>query len=130
MPLEISIPDEDLVGFSEPAKNHLKNSIESFCASLVTEANRLEAAGNITNGAREITAAMVNDASMIKNRGLSRPKPAKKTVAAKILSAILPFSVGIMYDSTKLQENSYLVMFILLIAAAIFAVTFSVLSEN
>lgn len=76
MPFAIQIPNNNLIGFSEEARELLKSATADFAIDLIEEANRIEAGRNSTDGPPEVTGGMVNDANLLLRRGLSVPKKA------------------------------------------------------
>lgn len=124
-----SVEDSDLSGFSDTAKQRLKKAAEEYVDGLIQEANRIEAARNTTNGPPEVTSGMVNDAVIVQRSGLGSPKHSLSLKLLRLASALLTLLVGIMYDAEKLQDQTYLVLFVLAIGAAIVTTTLSVLKE-
>lgn len=129
MPINISIPDNDLVGFSDQAQDSLKEAIEEYSSDLIEETNRLEAGRNPTKGVPEVTRGMVTDARIFLKRGLGSPKKGWGVKILRVASAVLSLVVGIMYNETKLQDSAYLLIFILIVAATILSVTISTIKE-
>jgi len=129
MPIEIQIQDKDVSGFNLQAKAKLEESVNEFVSDLIEEANRIESGRNSTSGSPEITSSMVNDARVLIRRGLAQPKKGMGLKILRISSAVLSLAVGIMYDSTKLQDRGYMLLFILVIAAAILSVTIATIKE-
>jgi len=129
MPIDIQIPDDDLIGFSDQAQANLKDAITEYSSELIEEANRLEAGRNPTSGTPEVTRGMVNDAKVFLRRGLGSPKKNWGVRILRILAAVLSLVVGFMYDETKLLDSVYMLFFILIVAATILAVTISTLKE-
>ena len=129
MSLDIQIPENDLAGFSEQAQGRLKEATTKYATDLIEEANRIETGRNSTSGPPEVTRGMVNDAEVLLRRGLSAPKKSWFTRILRVIAAVLSLGVGIMYDGNALQDSGYLLLFIVLVAAAIFAVTMSTLRE-
>lgn len=129
MPLEIQIPDDDLKGFSDEARDHVKAATVEYVTDLIEEANRIEAGRNSTGGPPEVTRGMVHDAGVLLRRGLGTPRKSWGLRILRVISAVLSLFVGIMYDAEKLQSGGYMLMFILAVAATILAVTISTLKE-
>lgn len=129
MPVNIEIFDVDLQGFSDPAKEKLSDAVTQFSTSLIEEANRIESGRNATNGVIEITRSMVSDAALVLRRGLGTPKKRFGTLIIRVIASVLSLIVGFMYDGTKLQDNTYMLIFIMLVAATILAVTISAIKE-
>ena len=129
MPVEIQITEDKLGGFSEEARTHLKAATTEYATKLIEEANRIEAGRNSTNGRPEVTGGMVNDAQLLLGRGLVAPKKSWRSKILRVAAAVLSLVAGVMYDTAQLQEGSYLLLFILVVAVAILAVTISTLRE-
>lgn len=129
MSLDIRIPESDLAGFSEQAQGRLKEATTKYATDLIEEANRIETGRNSTSGPPEVTRGMVDDAEVLLRRGLNAPKKSWFSRILRVIAAVLSLGVGVMYDGTALQDSGYLLLFILLVAAAIFAVTMSTLRE-
>jgi len=129
MPIDIQIQDKDVSGFNNQAKLKLEEYVNEFVSDLIEEANRIESGRNSTSGSPEITSSMVNDARVLIRRGLAQPKKGMGIKILRISSAILSLVVGIMYDSTKLQDSAYMLLFIVVIAAAILSVTVATIKE-
>lgn len=127
--MEINIRDEDLEGFNTLAKSKLKEETQSFVSDLIEEANRLESKSNSSGSGPEITSSNVNDAAILIRKGLSERKKDWKSKVVRIIAALLPLVVGAMYDSTKLQGGGYMLVFVVIVAAAILMVTISTIRE-
>ncbi|KAF5028964.1 hypothetical protein DSECCO2_653520 [anaerobic digester metagenome] len=129
MPIDIQIQNESVNGFNAQAKIKLEESVNEFISDLIEEANRIESGRNTTSGSPEITSSMVNDARVLIRRGLAQPKKGLRIKILRIFSSVLSLAVGIMYDSTKLQNSGYMLFFIIVIAAAILSVTIATIKE-
>ena len=129
MSVEVRVPEEELTGFSDQARTLLKEATAEFATDLIVEANRIETGQNSAAGPPEVTRGMVDSAIIVVRRGLGVPKKNWKTKVLRVLAAVLPLGVGVMYDKEALQGGIYLLLFITLIAAAILAVTISTTSE-
>lgn len=127
--MEIDIPDDDLKGFNAKAKEKLDESAKEFVGDLIEESNRIESARNTSGNDPEITSSMVNDARVLIRRGLSQPKKNMNVRLLRVVAAILSLLVGMLYDSTKLQDSGYMLLFIVVITAAILTVTISTIKE-
>ncbi|MBN1169387.1 hypothetical protein JXA63_05895 [Candidatus Woesebacteria bacterium] len=127
--MQIQIPDQDLKGFNEKAKEKLSEATTEFVSDLIEESNRLEASRNTTGDDPQITSSMVNDARVLLRRGLSLPKKGIGIKSLRVVSAILSLSAGMLYDTTKLQDSGYMLLFIVVITAAILTVTISTIKE-
>ncbi|HZE72963.1 MAG TPA: hypothetical protein VE135_25915 [Pyrinomonadaceae bacterium] len=129
MPLDLQIPDDDLKGFSDQALDRLKEATVEYVINLIEEANRIEAGRNSTSGPPEVTRGMVNDARVLLRRGLSTPRTSWALRILRVIAAVLSLFAGIMYNENKLQSGAYMLLFILVVTAAILAVTISSLKE-
>jgi hypothetical protein len=127
--MQIDIPDGDLNGFNSKAKEKLDESAKEFVGDLIEESNRIESARNTSGNEPEITSSMVNDARVLIRRGLSQPKKNMNVRSIRVVAAILSLLVGMLYDSTKLQDSGYMLLFIFVITAAILTVTISTIKE-
>lgn len=130
MPINIDINDSDLAGFNEQAKQELKTSIETFSDDLIAEANRIESSVNSTSQGPEITSSIVRDAKVLIRHKISKPKRNAMSILLKIGASVLSLVAGIMYQKEKLQDTTYLVFYIIVIALAILLTTISVIKEN
>ena len=127
--LDIRIPKDNLTGFSEQAQERLSAATTKYATDLIEEANRIETGRNSTSGPPEVTRGMVNDADVLLRGGLSTPKKSRISRILRVIAAVLSLGVGVMYDGTRLQDSGYMLLFILLLAVAIIAVTMSTLWE-
>ena len=127
--MQIQIPDQDLKGFNEKAKEKLSQATTEFISDLIEESNRLEASRNTTGDDPQITSSMVNDARVLLRRGLSLPKKGVGIKSLRVISAVLSLFAGMLYDTTKLQDSGYMLLFIVVITAAILTVTISTIKE-
>lgn len=129
MSVEIQIPEDGLTGFSQQARERLKEATAEYATDLIEEANRIEAGRNSTSGPPEVTRGMVDDARVLLRRGLNVARKDWGSKTLRVVAAVLSLCVGVMYDKDALQDSGYLLLFILLVAAAILAVTISTLRE-
>lgn len=129
MPINIKIQDSDVAGFNDQAQDGLKAATSEFISDMIDEANRIESGRNNTQGPPQITSSMVNDAKVLIRRGLATPKKSIGSRILRIFAAVLSLVVGIMYDKTKLQDDIYLLFFILIMAVTIICVTISTIKE-
>ncbi|MCD2165679.1 hypothetical protein [Comamonas koreensis] len=127
--MQIDVEDKKLVGFNDPARHALTKSIGEFIDDLVKEANRIEATHNPSSGAPQITSSMVGDAAVLIRRGLARPKRKIGAKVLRIVAAVLSMAVGFSYDAAKLQDKTYMLIFVVVVALAILAVTISTIME-
>lgn len=127
--MDIEILDENLKGFNSQAKVKLSEATTEFAGDLIEESNRLESSRNTTGNEPEITSSMVNDAQVLIRRGLTQPKKGIGLKILRVVAAVLSLLVGVLYDSTKLQNGGYMLLFIGVITAAILTVTISMFKE-
>ena len=127
--MKIEVDEKDLVGFNEPAKQKLEKSTHEFVSNVIEEAHRLESKGNSSSGEPEVTSSNVADAYIFVSRGLVKQKKSKAKLALKALSVLLPLIVGVMYDATKLQDSTFLLLFMVLGAITAIIVTISFVGE-
>ena len=127
--MDIEILDENLKGFNSQAKIKLSEATTEFAGDLIEESNRLESSRNTTGNEPEITSSMVNDAQVLIRRGLTQPKKGIGLKILRVVAAVLSLLVGVLYDSTKLQNGGYMLLFIGVITAAILTVTISTFKE-
>jgi hypothetical protein len=127
--MQINVDDKALAGFNEPARTALTKASVEFIEDLVKEANRIEATHNPSSGNPQVTSAMVVDASVLIRRGLARPKRKIGVKLLRIVAAVLSMAVGFTYDATKLQDKTYMLVFVVVVAFAIIAVTISTILE-
>lgn len=127
--MNIEFPDNDLNGFNEHSKLKFIESVKEFGTDLITEANRLESERNNASAVPEITSSMVNDANILIRRGLIKPKRRKWYWFLKVGSPLLSLATGILYDSAKLVDKTYMFFFILVLVATVLAVTISAVKE-
>ena len=127
--MQIDIEDRNLLGFNQPAKDELKKSATDFIEELIKESNRIESSRNPSSGNPQITSGMVTDATVFVRRGLIQPKKKIRVKVLRVISAIVSLLVGIIYDATKLQDKTYMLIFIVVVAIAIISVTISTIME-
>lgn len=128
MPVQVTIEDADLAGFSDAAKARLSDAAHEYVGSIIEEANRIEVSRN-SHGPSEITHGMVTDAVIVNRRGLGIRQTNGLSKVLRIVSAVSCLIVGVMYDVSDLQDKVYLASFIVLIAVAILTMTVSILKE-
>lgn len=127
--MEIKIEDDELIGFNSLAKEKLQQATGEFISKLIEESHRLESNSNTTGGAPEVTSSNVSDANILVSKGLSKQKKGLGSKILRIFAALLPLVVGAMYNSTRLQDGSYMFVFVCVVALAIVTVTVSILVE-
>lgn len=127
--MQISVEDKTLAGFNDPAKTELEKAARDFIEALVKESNRIEATRNPSSGNPQVTSSMVTDAAVLIRRGLARPERKWGAKTMRILAAVLSLAVGFSYDATKLQDKTYMLVFVVVVALAILATTISIIME-
>jgi hypothetical protein len=126
--MQIDIDDTPLTGFNIPAKAEVKKATAQFAADPVAEANRIEGSRN-ANGPPEVVSNMVVEATLLVRRGLSQPRKKYGLKLIRICAAVLSLVVGFCYDATKLQDKTYMLIFVLVVALAIVTVTIATIKE-
>lgn len=130
MTTSISIPDSDLEGFSQHARDEIVKHGEAYVKELIKEAYRLEASKNLSGGPPEVTQSMVITASQYKQNY----QPATKSKFQRILSVattLLSLVVGGMWDFEEFSKSAeYLVLFIVLLCVVFVATTLSAATDR
>jgi len=129
MPIEIQVEDADLEGLSDPAKDSLKSEGEQYIKKVIQEANRLESSQKSGSGPVEITKAMIDKAAFIQKHSIGNSRTPLLIKLLRIASAVLSLIVGIMFDATKLQNDTYLIVFGIIFALAILTTTLATLKD-
>lgn len=129
MSIKIEIDDDELKGFSDAAKDSLRNAVSTYASDIIEESNRIEVGRGSVQGDPEVTRGMVDDAVLLFRRGLGTPKKSAQILLIRIAAALLPLFVGLLYDPAALQDSGYMLLFVLVVAGAILTVTISVLKE-
>lgn len=129
MPLAISITDDSVRFLNEPAKQELVKAVSQYSEVLLSEASRLEAAGNTSTGDPEITSSMVRDADLLLRRGYRKPRKGPLLMTAQIASPILGIGTGILADAEKLEQTNNLLMFIALLVLSVITTVLLVVKE-
>lgn len=127
--MDIEIPETDLEGFNDQSKETLKQALVAYADQLIDESNRIEASNRTTEGDPEVTSSMVDSASVLLRRGLAKPRGKMLPKILRIAAAVLSLAAGFMYDARELQDSTYLLTFIIVVSAAILAVTVSTIRE-
>lgn len=130
MPLNINIEDKDIAGFNENAKKELETCIKKFSEDIISEAFRIEASLNGTSNGPEITSTMVSDARVFIRHKITKPKKKTANIVIKILANVFTLLAGILFDTTKLLESGYLVLYILIVVATVILITLSIFKED
>lgn len=127
--MQIDIDESSLSGFNNPAKAELKKTMLKFADDLLEESFRIEAAHNSASGDPQVTSSMVADAAILLRRGLAQPKKKLWNKVLRVVAAVLSLAVGFTYDAAKLQDKTYMLVFVIVVALAIIAVTISTMTE-
>lgn len=127
--MRLDIDETFLAGFNDPAKVELRAATLQFAQDLIREANRIEASRNPVRGNPQLTSSMVNDAAVLIRRGLAQPKKKLGVKIVRVIAAVLSLVVGFTYDATKLQDKTYMLVFVVVVAVAIIAATMSILLD-
>jgi len=130
MPLNINIEDKDITGFNDNAKKELETCVKKFSEDIISEAYRIEASLNGTSKGPEITSTMVSDARVFIRHKITKPKRKTTNIIIKILANVFTLLAGILFDTTKLAESWYLVLYILIVVATVFLITLSIFKED
>lgn len=107
----------------------MSEATTKFVDDLIEESNRLESSRNTTGDDPQVTSSMVNDASVLILRGLSQPRRGVGIKILRVAAAVSSLLVGVLYDPDKLQSAEYMLLFILIVTAAILTVTISTIRE-
>ena len=127
--MDFSIDDSNLKGFNPAAKDTLKETCHKYTSDVIEEANRIESTRRSAKGAPEITSIMVTDAEVLIRRGLVKPKIKIWQKIIKILSVILAAITAKMYDTAKLTDGTYMLIFVAMLIVTIFIITLNVILE-
>ena len=126
--MQVDIDDTTLAGFNAQAKLALKDATSRFASDLIHESFRIEALQN-AGGGPQITSAIIAHAAVALQRGFSQPRKKLSTKIFQVLAAALSLAVGILYDSTRLQDKTYLFCFIMVIVITVVLITLSIITE-
>ncbi|WP_176493979.1 hypothetical protein [Cobetia sp. 5-25-4-2] len=127
--MNINIKDEALVGFNEPARDELKKSTTNFVDRLIKESNRLESQDKVDGREPEVTSKNVYDANLYVTRRAVTNKRSLWSRILAALAALLTLLVSIMYDADKLQDGTYMLIFIIVASVTLLVLTLSVFAE-
>ena len=129
MAIDLDPDDLDLSGFTEHAENHLKEKLDSYASDLVDESNKIEAGSNSTDKPTEVTTRMVEQASILLRGGMPTSSKSWWDIFIEVLASILPFTLGLMYNSEMLKKEWYMFLFILVLVITVVSVTTSVIKN-
>ena len=128
MPLEISIPEEDVRYLTEPAKRRVREEVVRFANELLAEAGRLEAARSGTTSDPQITDREIGDATIITRR-YARRKRSRVLLISGLLAPIGAPLVGVT-TSQGLDEAANQIMFVIFITLTLGSVIFNILHQD
>ncbi|HHQ6610941.1 hypothetical protein [Morganella morganii] len=129
MNLNIDVSEKELEGFTEGAKDSLRQAIINYSNELVKESYRIEAARNVQKKQSEVTGAIVDDAVVYVKMGLTKPKKDKIMVFCKIASSVASLFAGALYDPTKFTDGYGFILFIIAVVIALITITYVVIKE-
>ncbi|CON92603.1 Uncharacterised protein [Streptococcus pneumoniae] len=115
--MEIEIIDSSLSGYSEDAKNNIKEAIEEYSEILVEETDKVEKThrSRTSSSVKEVVGSHVLEANSNLKENFKQSKRDKIIIGIlQILASILLVVVGWMWDSDANKIN--LPMFIIIIA--------------
>lgn len=124
MPIQIDIPDDDIEHLNAPAQSQVKQQVETYVDLLLAESSRIEAAQRTTSGDPEINSSMVKDAAHLISRGYQKHRRPAWLTACQVVASLTALFTGLLFDFDRLKDPLMLVVFVLLLAAAI---TFNVI---
>lgn len=127
--MQIDVDNTALKGFNAQAQQELARSAGAFVEDLIKESNRIESSRHQASGDPQITSSMVSDATVLIRRGLVQPKKRWGAIVVRILAAVFPLIAGFLYDPVKLQQPTYMLIFVLVVTASIITVTISTILE-
>lgn len=125
----LPIEEESFIGFTQRAKSALTAASTRFTRDLVAEATRLEAGVGGDTQKPEITGKMVRDAETLLRMNQYQARPTIGTRLLRILAAVLPLLVGVLFDKESLSDSLYLTGIGVLFACAILTVTLAVIRD-
>lgn len=120
MAKNISISDDELVGFTDQAAIDFEASVTAFKADLLREIGLIEAGQGAGSGGPEITSRMVKEAEVVFARGSIYRKKKSGEKALKTVSVLSLFIAGAMVQKDNLSSFPYLITFLVVVGIAIF----------
>lgn len=118
--MEIEIIDSSLSGYSEDAKNNIKEAIEEYSEILIEETDKVEKThrSRTSSSVKEVVGSHVLEANSNLKENFRQSKRDKIIIGIlQVLASILSVVVGWMWDSDANKIN--LPMFILIIAVTL-----------
>lgn len=118
--MEIEIIDSSLSGYSEDAKNNIKEAIEEYSEILIEETDKVEKThrSRTSSSVKEVVGSHVLEANSNLKENFRQSKRDKIIIGIlQVLASILSIVVGWMWDSDANKIN--LPMFILIIAVTL-----------
>ena len=115
--MEIEIIDSSLSGYSEDAKNNIKEAIEEYSEILIEETDKVEKThrSRTSSSVKEVVGSHVLEANSNLKENFKQSKRDKIIIGIlQIFASILSVVVGWMWDSDANKIN--LPMFIIIIA--------------
>ena len=118
--MEIAIIDSSLSGYSEDAKNNIKEVIEEYAEILIEETDKVEKThrSRTSSSVKEVVGSHVLEANSNLKENFRQSKRDKIIIGIlQVFTSILSVVVGWMWDSDANKIN--LPMFILIIAVTL-----------
>ncbi|MEZ7601927.1 hypothetical protein O3611_04400 [Streptococcus sp. 27098_8_91] len=118
--MEIEIIDSSLSGYSEDAKNNIKEAIEEYSEILIEETDKVEKThrSRTSSSVKEVVGSHVLEANSNLKENFRQSKRDKIIIGIlQVFTSILSVVVGWMWDSDANKIN--LPMFILIIAVTL-----------
>lgn len=119
MKIEFDIPDEKVQNLSQNGKIELTQHSKLLTEEIIDEASRIEASRRSPNTNTEITAAIVNEASIYSRRFPPRHEKSVLTKIIQLVAFISSLVAGSMLDTDKFKETNHVVLFIVALFVAI-----------
>lgn len=116
-------------GLNQPAQAAAEAVVGQYCADLLAEASRIEAAQN-TSGSSELTSTMIRDADLILRRGYARRRKTPLLIGAQLVAAVGGFVTGLLTDKDSLKDPSQMVIFVALLTVTVTATVIAVMKEQ
>lgn len=132
MPVKIEIEDNNLLYFSEDAKEELKTQAEKYTFEIIKETGRLEESiRDDDNSTPEITRTLVKKAIYKYKDSLVVSQKRNNLILIKITSTISIFVAGILCDFDDFKTNTVqLIIFIIISLIAAISTTLMFVKEG